>query len=170
MLHIYKCDLCSYTYMWAFPVTEVVKNPPANAGDAAYIPGVGRSPGEGRGSPLHILAWRIPRPEEPGGPRSTGSHSETRLSMHAQLVQGARGSLQAFPPPEGSRKHGLPRNLSLVTKRLGTSGLDHPRLLCKLGVGRYLRVLKSTQDPAEPAEGELCVSDSVQAHLLRKPH
>ena len=30
----------------------VVKNPPANAGDVGYIPGLGRSPGEGNGNPL----------------------------------------------------------------------------------------------------------------------
>ena len=30
----------------------MVKNPPANAGDAGSIPGLGRSPGEGNDSPL----------------------------------------------------------------------------------------------------------------------
>ena len=30
----------------------MVKNPPANAGDAASIPESGRSPGEGNGNPL----------------------------------------------------------------------------------------------------------------------
>ena len=30
----------------------MVKNPPANAGDASLIPGLGRSPGEGNGNPL----------------------------------------------------------------------------------------------------------------------
>ena len=37
------------------PSGEVVKNPPANAGDAGHevlIPGSGRSPGEGNGNPL----------------------------------------------------------------------------------------------------------------------
>ena len=29
-----------------------VKNPPADAGDPGWIPGLGRSPGEGRGNPL----------------------------------------------------------------------------------------------------------------------
>ena len=32
--------------------TSVVKNPPANAGDAGSVPGSGRSPGEGNGKPL----------------------------------------------------------------------------------------------------------------------
>ena len=33
-------------------VAQVVKNPPANAGDACSIPGLGRSPGEGPGNSL----------------------------------------------------------------------------------------------------------------------
>ena len=39
----------------ASPVAQLVKNPPANAGDsrdAGSIAGLGRSPGEGNGSPL----------------------------------------------------------------------------------------------------------------------
>jgi len=35
-----------------FPGGAVVKNPPANAGDADSIPGSGRSPGVGHGNPL----------------------------------------------------------------------------------------------------------------------
>ena len=31
-----------------------------NAEDLGSIPGSGRSPGEGNGNPLTILAWRIP--------------------------------------------------------------------------------------------------------------
>ena len=38
--------------MWGFPGGPVVKNPPANAGDVGSIPGSGRLPGEGNGSPL----------------------------------------------------------------------------------------------------------------------
>ena len=47
----------------------MVKKPPViqyNVGDAGSIPGLGRSSGEGKGDPLHILAWRIPWTEEPG--------------------------------------------------------------------------------------------------------
>ena len=43
-----------------FPGDSVVKNPLANAGDAGSIPGSGKSPGEGNGNPLQILAWEIP--------------------------------------------------------------------------------------------------------------
>ena len=33
-------------------MAQVVKNPPANVRDASSIPGLGRSPGGGRGNPL----------------------------------------------------------------------------------------------------------------------
>ena len=54
----------------------VVKNPPANAGDlrdVVSIPGSGRSPEEGVATHSSLLAWRIPRTEEPGGLQSMGS-------------------------------------------------------------------------------------------------
>ena len=41
--------LASY---WGFPGGLVVKNPPANAGNAGLIPGSGRPPGDGNGNPL----------------------------------------------------------------------------------------------------------------------
>ena len=50
----------------------MVKNPPANAGDPNSIPRSGRFPGEGNGN-SSILAWEIPRTEEPGGLQSIGS-------------------------------------------------------------------------------------------------
>ena len=37
-----------------------------NAGDVGLIPGLGRAPGVGNGTPSSILAWRIPWTEEPG--------------------------------------------------------------------------------------------------------
>ena len=46
-----------------FPGTLVVKKPPANAGDmgdAGSIPGLGRSPGGGRGYPLQYSCLENP--------------------------------------------------------------------------------------------------------------
>ena len=40
-------------YKKGFPDVSVIKNPPANAGDAGSIPGSGRCPGEGNGNLLH---------------------------------------------------------------------------------------------------------------------
>ena len=49
------------------------KESACNAGDLGLIPGLGRSPGEGNGNHSSILAWRIPRTEEPGRLQSMGS-------------------------------------------------------------------------------------------------
>ena len=60
----------------------MVKNPPANEGDAGdkgSVPGLGRSPGEGNGSPLQYSCWRIPWTEEPGGLQSVGSKKSQTL-------------------------------------------------------------------------------------------
>ena len=40
------------TLKFDFPGGAVVKNPPANVGDAGSIPGSGRPPGDGNGNPL----------------------------------------------------------------------------------------------------------------------
>ena len=55
-------------YLWwcvfgGFPGDSVVKNPPANAGDArdsGSIPGSERFPGEENDNHSSILAWKIP--------------------------------------------------------------------------------------------------------------
>ena len=59
-----------------FPSGRVIKNLPANAGDAGdegLIPGLGRSPGEEIATHSSILAWKIPWIEEPGRLQSMGS-------------------------------------------------------------------------------------------------
>ena len=43
-----------------------------NAGDVGLTPGLGRSPEEGNGNHSSMLAWEIPRTEEPGRPWSIG--------------------------------------------------------------------------------------------------
>ena len=67
-------DLCMI--MGASQVALVVKNPPASAGDirpAGWIPGLGRSSGEGHGNPLqYSFPGESPRTEEPGGLQSMG--------------------------------------------------------------------------------------------------
>ena len=47
-----------HSFLWlssiplGFPGDSVVKNTPANAGDVSSVPGLERSPGEGRANPL----------------------------------------------------------------------------------------------------------------------
>ena len=43
-----------------FPESSVDKESACNAGDTGSIPGLGRSPGEGKATHYSILAWRIP--------------------------------------------------------------------------------------------------------------
>ena len=43
-----------------------------NVGDQGSVSRSGRSPEEGNGYPLNILAWRIPWPEGPGGLQTMG--------------------------------------------------------------------------------------------------
>ena len=69
--------MLNYMIYEGFPGGTVVKNPPANAGDAretGLIPGSGRSPGVGNSKPLSILAWEIPQIEEPGVLQPMGLH------------------------------------------------------------------------------------------------
>ena len=70
----------------------MVKNPPANeeaVGGSSSIPGSERSPGEGNGNPLSILAWEIPLTGEPGGLQIKGLQSNSRslpILMSIELV------------------------------------------------------------------------------------
>ena len=62
-----------------FPCGVVVKNLPANAGDArdtGSIPGSGRSNGVGNGNHSSILPWIILRTEESGGLQFLGLHRD----------------------------------------------------------------------------------------------
>ena len=56
-----------------FPGGSDSKASAYNVGDPGSIPGSGRSPGEGNGNPLSILAWKIPWTEKPGRLQSMGS-------------------------------------------------------------------------------------------------
>ena len=57
------------------PGGSVCKESTHNAGDLGSVPGLGRSPGEGNGSPLQCscLEKESPWAEEPGGLQSMGS-------------------------------------------------------------------------------------------------
>ena len=53
--------------MSEFSGVSVVKNLPANKGDADLIPGSGRSPGGGNGNALQYSYLQSSMTEEPGG-------------------------------------------------------------------------------------------------------
>ena len=59
----------------------MVKNPPANAGDAGLIPGLGISSGGGNSNPFQYSSLKIPWTEDPSRLQSVGViKSPTRLS------------------------------------------------------------------------------------------
>ena len=53
-------------------VSQMVKNPPADAGDTGLIPELGYLLEKGVATYSSMLAWEIPRAEEPGGLLSMG--------------------------------------------------------------------------------------------------
>ena len=73
----------------------MVKNPPANTGDARHvglIPGSGRSPGEGNGNALQYSCLGNPWTEEPGGLQSPGScgAAESGRTEHSSIHANTR--------------------------------------------------------------------------------
>ena len=62
-------------------MVPVVKDPPANAGDAGSTPGLGRFPGVGNANPLWYSCLEIPWTEEPG--YSPWDHKERDVTWHA---------------------------------------------------------------------------------------
>ena len=68
-----------------FPGGSDSKESTCSVGDLGLIPGLGRSPGGGHGSPPQILAWRIPWTEEP----QSGSESDTTERLSTFFLQSA---------------------------------------------------------------------------------
>ena len=74
-MHLYNLGMCQ-----DFPTGWVVKNPPANAGDGDWIPGLVRSLEKEMAIFSTIFAWEIPWVEKPGELQSMGLQSQTWLS------------------------------------------------------------------------------------------
>ena len=65
----------------------MVKNPPANAGDVGFIPGLGRSPGEGNGNPLQYSCLGNPMDREAWQATVLGvAGNRTRLSNNTVCI------------------------------------------------------------------------------------
>ena len=79
-----------FAVLWASQVVQMVKNPPAKAGDTGdmdSIPELGRAPGVGNDNPLqyscleNFMDRGVWRGLQSQSHRVTGSQSRTRLSM-----------------------------------------------------------------------------------------
>ena len=69
----------------SFPGGSVVKNPPANAGEAGLIPGPIRSPRGGNGNPLQYSCTKNPMDRAAWKASVYGAtKGQTQLSMGAQ--------------------------------------------------------------------------------------
>ena len=62
-----------------FPGGSVVKNLPANEGDAGLIPESGRSPGEGNGNPFQYSCLGNPMGRGAWQPQSMGSQESDTI-------------------------------------------------------------------------------------------
>ena len=67
--------------MMAFPGGSDGKESACNVGDPGWIPGSGRSSGEGNGTHSSIFAWT----KEAGGLQSMGSQSQTQLTLTVSI-------------------------------------------------------------------------------------
>ena len=74
-----------------FPSGSVVKNPPANAGDACQIPEWGRSPGEGNSKSFQYFYLENPRERgsregySPWGHKRVGHNLATKQQQYIQI-------------------------------------------------------------------------------------
>ena len=80
-----------------FPGGSDSEESACNVGDLGSIPGLGRSPGEGTTTHSSILAWRIPRTEEPGGLQSMGSQSVSQDWVTFTVTFGGDLGTEAWP-------------------------------------------------------------------------
>ena len=64
---------CVLVVVVASLVAQTIKESACNVGDPGSIPGLGRSPGEGRGTPLHYSCLGNPMDGGAWGLQSTGS-------------------------------------------------------------------------------------------------
>ena len=71
--HIHKTLITEYHCNWASLVALLLKNLPAMQETRVRSLGQKDSLEKGMATHFSILAWRLPRTEEPGGLQSTGS-------------------------------------------------------------------------------------------------
>ena len=73
-MHNHKIVFCLAMNTSDFPGGSNGKESACSAGDLGSIPGLGKNPLEkGLATRSSIIAWEIPRTEEPGGLQSVGS-------------------------------------------------------------------------------------------------
>ena len=90
-----KKQYCMISLIWGFPGGSDGKESTCNAGDLASIPGLGRSPGEGNGSPLQYSGLENSMDREAWQATSMGwqrVRQDWVTFTHSQELQTAKGS------------------------------------------------------------------------------
>ena len=96
-----------------FPGGSDGKESFCNVGDLVSIPGLGRSPGEGKGYPCHILAWRITGTIQSMGSQRVGPNWAIFTSLLRFLGEWSIIELKwtdpliLIPVSNGSKKQGV---------------------------------------------------------------
>ena len=103
----------SLTALVGFPDRSVGKEPIYNAGDTSSIPGLGRSPGEGKGYPLQYSSLENPMGCIVHGVTKSWGHKDTTegLSLVPQSI--ATQALLFFPFARSSFLHSLSFSICL---------------------------------------------------------
>ena len=94
------------TFLLGFPGGSVVRNPPANVGDAGSIPGLRRCPGEGNGNPLQYSC--LENPMDRGAWQATVheiAKSQTQLSTTTSTKDTACCNLDLVQPNFKKKRH-----------------------------------------------------------------
>ena len=119
--------MCYIKQFGGFPDTSVGKESACNAGDPGSIPGLGRSPGEGKGYPLQYSGGFLPRHDEDLREplvRRQGSQVSMRVAKGSASWLSSHG--RGLGPRDALKKdcRGLRRVDSLSAKPQGS-----PRIL-----------------------------------------
>ena len=100
-----------------FPGGSAGKEPTCNVRDLGLIPGLGRSPGEGKGYPLHILAWRTGQTAQATGSQGVG-HDRAAFSFASQPGCSKPVTVSEQPHSSQGQFHSVFRALQLLKKNL----------------------------------------------------
>ena len=157
-------------------MAQIVKNPPASAGDTGSIPGSGRSPG--RQSTPVFLPGESHGQRSLAGYRPQGHKSQTRLSDLTTRAEWIHTPGQSSPA-QGAQAlpgHSLDRKLLLCQARpldAGQNGLPSPGMQNPCSINRYSlkkgtptgRAWALSLHPPWPAHGGLREGDLPQGQV-----
>ena len=136
---IYSANMfcCLLQLVRGFPGGSVTKNTPINVGDTASISESEDPLKKEMATHSGILAWEIPRTEEPGGLQSTLSRFSHILTLRPHELQSLQAPLSMGYSPWGCKRVGH----DLVTQQQHSQGTDVSRY-CLYLIGSRIQTLR----------------------------